>query len=56
MGLSADMSRTYVEMARAFNEGNLKGEKRTTENTTPASIESFCDEVFVPAFTQKKAA
>jgi uncharacterized protein YbjT (DUF2867 family) len=56
MGLSPDMSRTYVEMARAFNEGTIKAERRTEENTTPTSIESFCDEVFVPAFTQKKAA
>jgi uncharacterized protein YbjT (DUF2867 family) len=56
MGLSPDMSRTYVEMARAFNEGTIKAEKRTKENTTPTSIESFCDEVFVPAFTHKKAA
>ncbi len=56
MGLSPDMSRTYVEMARAFNEGKIKAGKRTAENTTPTSIESFCDEVFVPAFTQKKAA
>ncbi len=56
MGLSPDMSRTYVEMARAFNEGKIKTEKRTKENTTPTSIELFCDEVFVPAFMQKKAA
>ncbi len=55
MGLSPDMSRTYVEMARAFNEGKIKT-KRTKGNTTPTSIEMFCDEVFVPAFTQKKAA
>ncbi|HUI45602.1 MAG TPA: NAD(P)H-binding protein [Nitrospirota bacterium] len=56
MGLSPDMSRTYVEMARAFNEGKIKAEKRTKENTTQTSIELFCDEVFVPAFTQKKVA
>jgi len=56
MGLSPDMSKTYVEMARAFNEGTIKAEKRTKENTTPTPIESFCDEVFVPAFMQKKAA
>ena len=56
MGLSPDMSRTYVEMARAFNEETIKAEKRTKENTTPTSIESFCDEVFVPALMQKKAA
>jgi uncharacterized protein YbjT (DUF2867 family) len=56
MGLSPDMSRTYVEMARAFNEEKIKAEQRTKENTTTTSIESFCDEVFVPAFSLKKAA
>jgi len=56
MGLSPDMSRTYVEMAKAFNDGKIKAETRTKDNTTPTSIESFCDEVFVPAFTLKKAA
>jgi uncharacterized protein YbjT (DUF2867 family) len=56
MGLSPDMSRTYVEMARAFNEGTIKTGPRTPENTTPTSIESFCDEVFVPALTRRKAA
>jgi len=56
MGLSPDMSRTYVEMARAFNDGKIKPEKRARENTTVTSIESFCDEVFVPAFMHKKAA
>jgi uncharacterized protein YbjT (DUF2867 family) len=56
MGLSADVSRNYVEMARGFNEGTIKSERRTRENTTPTSIESFCDEVFVPALTRRKAA
>ena len=56
MGLSPDMSRIYVEMAQAFNEGKIRAEKRTKENTTQTSIESFCDEVFVSAFTQRKAA
>jgi uncharacterized protein YbjT (DUF2867 family) len=55
-GLSPDMSRTYVEMARAFNEGKIRIPDRTSENTTPTTIEAFCSEVFVPAFTQKKAA
>jgi uncharacterized protein YbjT (DUF2867 family) len=55
-GLSPDMSRLYVEMSRAFNEGRIKAEKRTTENTTPTSFETFCDEVFVPAYSQRKAA
>lgn len=56
MGLSPDMSKTYVEMSRAFNEGKIRPEKRTKQNTTGTSIESFCEEVFVPIFTQKKAA
>jgi len=56
MGLSPDMSRNYVDMSRAFNEELIKAEMRTKENTTPTSIELFCDEVFVPAFAQKKAA
>jgi uncharacterized protein YbjT (DUF2867 family) len=55
-GLSPDMSRLYVEMSRAFNEGRIKAEKRTTENTTPTSFETFCDEVFVPVYSQRKAA
>jgi uncharacterized protein YbjT (DUF2867 family) len=56
MGLSPDMSKRYAEMARAFNDGKVKAEQRTKTNTTPTSIEAFCDEVFVPVFMQKKAA
>jgi hypothetical protein len=56
MGLSPDMSRRYVEMARAFNEGTIAAAPRSRLNTTPTSIESFCDEVFAPAFKSKKAA
>lgn len=55
-GLSPDMSRNYVEMARAFNEGAIRVEVRGLENTTSTSIETFCDEVFVPAFGRQKAA
>jgi len=55
-GLSPDVSRLYIEMSRAFNEGRIKSEKRTAENTTPTSFETFCDEVFVPAYSQRKAA
>jgi uncharacterized protein YbjT (DUF2867 family) len=56
MGLSSDMSRSYVEMARAFNEGTIRAETRSVGNTTRTPIESFCDEVFIPAFTHQKAA
>jgi len=55
-GLSPDVSRLYVEMSRAFNEGRIKYEPRSHDNSTPTSFEEFCDEVFVPAFMQKKAA
>jgi hypothetical protein len=54
-GLSPDMSRLYVEMTKALNDGRIIA-KRTAENTTPTSFEVFCDEVFVPAFMPAKAA
>jgi uncharacterized protein YbjT (DUF2867 family) len=56
MGLSPDMSRNYVEMSKAFNDGLIKFGKRTKATTTTTSFESFCDEVFVPVYSQKKAA
>lgn len=56
-GLSPDMSRLYIEMSRAFNEGRVIGSlKRVAENTTPTSFEKFCEEVIVPLYSQKKAA
>ena len=56
MGMSPDMSRTYIEMSKAFNEGLIKPAKRTKASTTTTTIESFCDEVFMPIYEQKKAA
>ncbi len=56
MGLSPDVSRLFVEMGRAFNEGRIKSDARTPENTTPTSFEAFCDEVLVPAYAHRKAA
>jgi uncharacterized protein YbjT (DUF2867 family) len=56
-GLSPDMSRIYIEMARAFNEGRIFSSlKRTKTNTTSTSFEKFCDDVFAPLYMQKKAA
>ncbi len=55
-GLSPDVSRLYIEMSRAFNEGLIRVEMRTAKNTTPTSFETFCDEVFIPAYSQRKAA
>lgn len=54
-GLSPDMSRLYVEMGRAFNEGRI-AVKRENGISTPTTLEEFCATVFVPAFAQKKAA
>ncbi len=55
LGFSRNMSKLYVEMSRAFNDGCVTAE-RTTENTTPTSFEDFCDDVIVPAFLSVKAA
>jgi uncharacterized protein YbjT (DUF2867 family) len=55
-GLSPDMSRQYIEMIRAFNEGLIKTDNLTKKVSTPTSFEGFCDEVFVPIYRQKKAA
>jgi uncharacterized protein YbjT (DUF2867 family) len=42
LGFSPDGARTYLEMAKAFNEGLLRGEEaRSADNTTPTSIEEF---------------
>jgi len=54
-GLSPDMSRIYVEMSRAFNEGRITV-KREDGVSTPTTLDEFCATVFVPAYAQKKAA
>jgi uncharacterized protein YbjT (DUF2867 family) len=56
MGLSPDMSHQYIEMNRAFNDGRIKLEARTSQISTTTSFEEFCDDVFVPLYAQKKAA
>jgi len=56
MGLSPDMSRNYIEMIKAFNDGLIKGEVRTARKTTSTSFEAFCDELFVPRYGLQKAA
>jgi uncharacterized protein YbjT (DUF2867 family) len=59
MGISPDLSRLFVEMSRALNDGIFaSGRPRTTENTTPTAIEEFA-ETFAEAFREsalKKAA
>lgn len=56
-GLSPDVSRGYIEMSKAFNEGRIfKNLKRTADSTTKTSFEVFCDEVLLPLYAEKKAA
>jgi len=44
MGLSADLSRLYVEMSRALNDGLFAVNiPRTKENTTQTAFETFAD-------------
>ncbi len=54
-GLSRDMSRLYVEMSKAFNDGRITA-KRSPESTTGTSFEEFCKQVVVPLFLEKSAA
>ena len=59
MGISPDVSRLFIEMSSAMNDGLFAVNRpRTTENTTPTAIEAFAD-VFAEAFEAtalKKAA
>jgi uncharacterized protein YbjT (DUF2867 family) len=59
MGLSADVSRLFIEMSKALNDGLFAVNRpRTPENTTPTSIEEFA-ETFAQLFaasTMRKAA
>jgi uncharacterized protein YbjT (DUF2867 family) len=54
-GLSADMSRLYIEMSKALNESHIRV-KRSAENTTPTSFDEFCEQYFVPLYMRKQAA
>ena len=51
-GFSRDVSRIYIEMSKAFNEGIILHEKRSSENTTVTSFEQFCIEVIVPIYRE----
>ncbi len=54
-GLSAEMSRQYVEMSEAFNRGVITA-VRTAENTTQTSFDDFCSRILVPFYLKKTAA
>lgn len=54
MGMSKQMAQLLNEMTRAMNDGTVAPrEPRSAENTTPATLEQFADEVFAPAFHGK---
>jgi uncharacterized protein YbjT (DUF2867 family) len=54
MGMSANLADLILEMAAALNSGYIKPlEKRTAENTTPTSFETFVAEEFVPLYRGK---
>jgi uncharacterized protein YbjT (DUF2867 family) len=56
-GLSRDMSRSLMEMNRAFNEGRIVSQlKRTDDNTTRMSFEMFCHQVFAQMYSYQEAA
>jgi uncharacterized protein YbjT (DUF2867 family) len=56
MGTPAKTAAMFIEMFQGINEGIVVPEEtRTAANTTPASIESFVKDVFIPAFHQSKA-
>jgi uncharacterized protein YbjT (DUF2867 family) len=56
MGMSANMGDLLLEMAEALNSGHMVAlERRSAENTTPTSIETFVAEEFVPRFQGKAA-
>jgi hypothetical protein len=55
MGITPDISRLYIEMSKALNDGlfavNLS---RTKENTTPTPFETFAD-LFAAAYHASEA-
>lgn len=56
MGMSRNFASLICEMADALNAGYMKAlEPRSEENTTPTSIETFVQEVFLPAYKGQAA-
>lgn len=56
MGMSKNFAELLLEMASAMNDGRMKAlEPRSPSNTTPTSVETFVQEVFVPAYRGKAA-
>jgi uncharacterized protein YbjT (DUF2867 family) len=53
-GMTKNMADLILEMGEALNSGHMVAlEKRSPENTTPTSFETFVKEVFAPQFKGK---
>lgn len=51
MGMSDSVVSAMVEMYRGFNAGKIRpSRERSTENTTPTTLEEFARTVFAPAY------
>jgi uncharacterized protein YbjT (DUF2867 family) len=57
MGMSPNMADLLLEMSASLNSGYMKAlEKRSAQNTTPTTYETFVAEEFVPAYQGKSQA
>jgi uncharacterized protein YbjT (DUF2867 family) len=57
MGIPSKTVKLLTEMLESINDGWMVAlEKRSAENTTPTSIETFATNIFAPAFQGKAAA
>jgi uncharacterized protein YbjT (DUF2867 family) len=56
MGMSPSMADMMLEMSDALNTGLMKSqEPRSARNTTPTTVNTFVEEVFVPTYRAKAA-
>jgi uncharacterized protein YbjT (DUF2867 family) len=49
-GFSPGTADLFLQMNRGLGSGRIKGEPRSTSNTTPTTLEEFARTVFAPAF------
>ena len=56
-GISQNVANLILEMSEALNSGHMIAlDKRSRENTTPTSFETFVKEIFAPQFKGKSTA
>jgi uncharacterized protein YbjT (DUF2867 family) len=56
MGISRNMAQLLCEMSAAINNGYMRPlEPRSEKNTTPTTLETFVQEVFLPAYKGQAA-